>query len=496
MHKICFSIVLVSAGAILMAAGKIPADTMVAGTCWPMWRQNSEHTGYSPYKGTDVPFPLWEISLKGSCETGLTVGPDGNLFFGTSKGRIYAVTPLGELLWYYETQGPIRGQPLIDVSGILYLGSLDETLYAIDTEDGILLWAFTTDNSIASSPNMDEVGNIYFGCHDNNVYCLYPGGTLKWKTNLSGAISTSSPTISPDGYVYVAGYSTGLVKLDKSDGDIEWIFDAVSGALRNTPALGDDGSIYIGSRNGTFYAVTPDGQEKWSYETGGEIRSSAAIGPDGTIYFGSYDSEIYALNPDTGTLVWSAYGGGPVDGSPCVDSDGVVYAGGMVGPYRAYNSDGSVKFTFGPKILNGCVSVDANGNLYAGGEFSLCAYGWPRPEALLSVNKTNFYHGDEIELEVEYTNSASFSYNVDIKIWKLGPDRTEEEIVSTYGEIFDAGFESSLEVYSHIFDKNDPGGNYCLGAKLLDHDTGEILSEDKLIIYFNETISGDHYSDK
>ena len=46
-------------------------------------------------------------------------------------------------------------------------------------------------------------------------------------------------------------------------------------------------SPYVGSQNGT---------KKWEYETGGGIISSPAIGSDGTIYVGSDDKKLHAIN--------------------------------------------------------------------------------------------------------------------------------------------------------------------------------------------------------
>jgi len=39
------------------------------------------------------------------------------------------------------------------------------------------------------------------------------------------------------------------------------------------------------------------------FSSGDRIYSSPAIGSDGTIYVGSYDSNLYAINPD-GSLKW------------------------------------------------------------------------------------------------------------------------------------------------------------------------------------------------
>ena len=49
------------------------------------------------------------------------------------------------------------------------------------------------------------------------------------------------------------------------------------------------------------YHFNPDSTLRWRYLTGGSVISSPAIGSDGTIYVGSADDYLYAVNPD-GTL--------------------------------------------------------------------------------------------------------------------------------------------------------------------------------------------------
>ena len=46
-----------------------------------------------------------------------------------------------------------------------------------------------------------------------------------------------------------------------------------------------------------------NGTLKWKFLTGGSVYSSPAIGVNGTIYVGSDDCYLYAINPD-GTLKW------------------------------------------------------------------------------------------------------------------------------------------------------------------------------------------------
>ena len=82
-----------------------------------------------------------------------------------------------------------------------------------------------------------------------------------------------------------------------SEGEPLWSFDADNG-IRASAAIGQDGTVYVGSYDRHLYALESSGEVRWSFSTSGHIGSSAAIGPDGTVYVGSDDQTLYALNPD------------------------------------------------------------------------------------------------------------------------------------------------------------------------------------------------------
>ena len=70
-----------------------------------------------------------------------------------------------------------------------------------------------------------------------------------------------------------------------------WVFktgDSVFG-VNSSPAIGSDGTVYVGSRDKKIYALNcKNGVKLWEFETGGWVFSSPAIGSDGTVYVGSY----------------------------------------------------------------------------------------------------------------------------------------------------------------------------------------------------------------
>jgi hypothetical protein len=65
--------------------------------------------------------------------------------------------------------------------------------------------------------------------------------------------------------------------------------------VSSSPAIGADGTVYVGSYDDKLYALGPDGSLKWSYTTGDWVESSPAIGADGTLYVGSHDGKLYAF---------------------------------------------------------------------------------------------------------------------------------------------------------------------------------------------------------
>jgi len=68
----------------------------------------------------------------------------------------------------------------------------------------------------------------------------------------------------------------------------------------SSPAIGSDGTVYVGSRDKKLYAINgKSGVKLWEFETGNIVMSSPAIGSDGTVYVGSFDKKLYAIKTDS-----------------------------------------------------------------------------------------------------------------------------------------------------------------------------------------------------
>src|SRR5213592_984887 len=71
-----------------------------------------------------------------------------------------------------------------------------------------------------------------------------------------------------------------------------WEFATCSG-ISCPPALGRDGTVYVGSADGKLYALDPSGSNKWLFATTAPVVSSPSVGVSDQIYFGSRDGRLH-----------------------------------------------------------------------------------------------------------------------------------------------------------------------------------------------------------
>ena len=197
-----------------------------------------------------------------------------------------------------------------------------------------------------TTPAFDAAGNSYWGSVDLFAFSLDPAGSRAGRRTVAGYV-TSSPALGSDGTVYVGSFDGKLHALDPGTGAERWSFPTAA-HIYSSPALASDAqgnttAIYIGSADGSVYAVRPDGSLIWRYETGEPVRSSPVIGraPKGDgkiVYVGSSNGKLYALDAATGAALVVRHDAGgrrlrdrnDLNGSPALGKRG-VYIGGEHG---------------------------------------------------------------------------------------------------------------------------------------------------------------------
>ena len=200
----------------------------------------------------------------------------------TGATDIIATNPRGELKWLFQTGAEIASSPTV-VNGMVYFGSRDFKLYALDIDTGEKQWEFTAESWIESSPVVAS-GIVFFGSNDGKFYAL-----------------------------------------DALTGRKLWDFQTKY-VVKSTAAVAGN-TVYFGGDDYFIYALdTRTGEKKWSFETKGHIMSSPVI-YDGILYVGSMDNSCYALNAENGRFRLKMKTQDAVS-SPTVSGDTVYFTSG------------------------------------------------------------------------------------------------------------------------------------------------------------------------
>ncbi|MBP6964471.1 MAG: PQQ-binding-like beta-propeller repeat protein [Armatimonadetes bacterium] len=243
-------------------------------------------------------------------------------------------------------------------------------------------------------------------------------GALLWEFPTSGWVE-SSPAIGGDGTIYI-GSGDGHMYAIRANGTMNWDYQT-GGPIDSSPAIGGRGEIYFGSYDGYLYCLASNGSLRWRYRTGDMVWSSPLIGPDGTIYIGSHDGYLHAVNPN-GTRKWRFNAGGAVWSSPAMSSDGVLYfGGGDTNIYAVYAAAGTLKWKYVTETAvdsSPCIAPD--GTIYAGSGDSYfyalrpdgtlkwrCYTGWPADSSAAVAPDGTVYVG----AGHSWTEGALYAFN-------------------------------------------------------------------------------------
>jgi outer membrane protein assembly factor BamB len=157
--------------------------------------------------------------------------------------------------------------------------------------------------------------------------------SIVWEQDFKGP-RRATPALAEDGTIYLGVGRKPLVAIDPANGSEIWGTSTgnTSQLDRSAPAVAADGTIYFGERSNDLWSVEPDGSTNWRFPvpTDGDVSTPSTIGPDGRIYMASDAlgaGKFYSLNPN-GTSDWDVnLGGAPINVSPALSPDGsVVYA--------------------------------------------------------------------------------------------------------------------------------------------------------------------------
>jgi outer membrane protein assembly factor BamB len=222
------------------------------------------------------------------------------------------------LRWTARLAG-FPGDPLL-VDGVIYVGDVNGTLYAIKAEDGSILWQFQGTDQIFTAPARRGEA-IYFTSRAGLTALSRRDGRVLCRCGLVGNTTESSPLIVAD-RIIVGG--SGKVSAVDFDGKLIWQYDVAADAPPAPPGFdanraklaGEPARIRTAASDGTaiFQPVFDQsriividlkaGRRRWSYQAKGWMYGEPTV-TDDRVFFGSQDKHLYCLDKRRKTLFWT-----------------------------------------------------------------------------------------------------------------------------------------------------------------------------------------------
>lgn len=171
----------------------------------------------------------------------------------------------------------------------------------------------------------------------------------------------ASPVIGHDGTIYVGSLDGQFVALNP-DGSLEWRYAAGQKIYPSALVVGS--SVIFGTSGQELVSLTLQGETRWKLPLGDVVDASATLGPDGRIYAvanGAYSIDLL------GRVNWHKPTAGHVRTAPAIHPARLIVVGTIQGTLVALRPDGSIAWeTPLGGAIEGAASIDDEGRIYVG----------------------------------------------------------------------------------------------------------------------------------
>ncbi len=295
---------------------------------WLLFRGNSLQTGVAQTTLPDKLEALWTFKAKDSIENAPAVAR-GVVYVGAMDEHLYALDlATGAEKWKYRAgkDSGFKASPAVK-GDTVYVGDTDGFFHAVDVEKGKKRWSFETGAEITSGANF--TGNrVLFGSGDETLYCLTTEGKKAWTFKVPGGPVMATPAV-VDGRTFVAGCDSALHVIDLDNGK-ELASVELAGQVGATAAVIKD-RVYVGTMVHHVQAVDwKDAKVDWTFEPqkGGQPFAASIAATDKLVIAASRDKRVYALDRATGEKKWDFVTRGRVESSPVVVGQRVYIGSG------------------------------------------------------------------------------------------------------------------------------------------------------------------------
>ena len=293
----------------------------------------------------------WQAPAGTSGNNGLTsdlaVSKDGATLVFTTVEGMHAISAACKDRWSSPAKGLYYGsRPLLDeVGGLVYVGAyggyatppvLGAHSVSTGASKGTFNLSATANVGVGSSPVLSSDRKlVYIGSSDQKLYAVdVSGGPSKmkaaWTHGTAGKIDTR-PLLSGT-RVYVASFDAIFHALDAVSGQRVGNFTFKAGApFLSSPAVGEGGVIYVGSLDEFLYVLDSTGKQLGSHKLGRMLHTSPVVAGAQVIAAATSPARLHVYDKQLKQLwYWQPAGTDQFRATPLVVKD-TVYIGNTNG---------------------------------------------------------------------------------------------------------------------------------------------------------------------
>jgi outer membrane protein assembly factor BamB len=277
----------------------------------------------------------------------------GTVYVGSHAGWFLALRDQdGGELWR-RNLGPMSGVPLA-TRAIVYVGTDEGVLYALDAHSGAVKWQYTAKGAILRPPVIAG-DQLLFSTDNNHVISLdRDSGKWRWQYDRETPEEFTlrgHAGVTVEGERCYSGFADGhVVALTLARGEVVWVRSLAGDQKKfvdvDTTPVVRNGVVYAASAAGGLYGLDAgDGTERWHVAIEG---ASQLIADEAHLYAAAAETGLMALD-FAGHLLWRQgfhRAGDP--GRPVVDGDYLFLSVSERGLYIVDKRDGSLLQSFNP----------------------------------------------------------------------------------------------------------------------------------------------------
>jgi outer membrane protein assembly factor BamB len=278
-----------------------------------------------------APVKLWDVAWKRRLVSptllewrprefgGPAVDPvTGTIVVGTRDGFLRAYDANGQPLWDLKAGGRFEAAPRIQ-GDVVYAGSSDGRLYAVELGSGNLRWKYDAQEEVGTTPAAAAGLVLAMTLQDTLVAVDAKTGAWKWhhrREARAGFTIRGAASVTIAGDVALGAYSDGtLAALDLLTGTVRWERRIAPTAdfmdVDSTPRV-QGGRVFVAAYSGAVLALDlATGQDVWQFRTPSPLKLALGHG----LLVAVTTTQVVGLSPAEGTVRWTV----PLEGTPSGD---------------------------------------------------------------------------------------------------------------------------------------------------------------------------------